>query len=203
LYEKKVPETKYSLEFMAGLSAKPSLIRSISVLGHLHHGKTLLCDMFMEQAHHPPSKNWDLDKEYKWTDNRKDEVDRKLSLKCSPLTVVLPDTRGKHYLFNIVDTPGHPGISDEVSAALRLTDGVLLVVDCVEGVTFYVERLIKEAMRAQQPIVVLLNKLDRLVIELKLPPQDAYFKLKHTLDEVNTAIQKYAAMYSNSKSSLS
>ena len=103
----------------------------------------------------------------------------------------------------MVDTPGHPGLSDEVSAALRLTDGVLLVVDCVEGVTFYVDRLIKEAMRAQQPIVVLLNKLDRLVIELKLPPQDAYFKLKHTLDEVNTAIQKYAAMYANSKNSLS
>jgi U5 small nuclear ribonucleoprotein component len=115
-------------------------------------------------------------------------VDRQVSLKCSPLTVVLPDTRGKHYLFNFIDTPGHPGFSDEVTASLRLTDGVLLVVDCVEGVTFYVERLIKEAMRAQQPIIVLLNKIDRLVLELKLPPQDAYFKLKHTLDEINQVI---------------
>jgi U5 small nuclear ribonucleoprotein component len=61
---------------MASLSAKPALIRSISILGHLHHGKTLLCDMFMQQTHKSPGKTWDLDKEYKWTDNRKDEVDR-------------------------------------------------------------------------------------------------------------------------------
>ena len=47
LYEKEIPETIYDLEFMAGLSAKPGLIRSVSVVGHLHHGKTLLCDMFM------------------------------------------------------------------------------------------------------------------------------------------------------------
>lgn len=185
---------------MAGLSSKPALVRSLSVCGHLHHGKTLLCDMLMQQTHQPVKGNkqggdaWDLNKEYKWTDNRKDEVDRQVSLKCSPLTVVLPDTRGKHYLFNFIDTPGHPGFSDEVSASLRLTDGMLLVVDCVEGVTFYVDRLIKEAMRAQQPIVVLLNKIDRLVLELKLPPQDAYYKLKHTLDEINQVIQKYASL---------
>ena len=72
-----------------------------------------------------------------------------MSLKCSPLTVLLPDTRGKSFVFNFMDTPGHPGFSDEVTASLRLSDSVLLVIDCLEGVTFYVERLIKEAMRAE------------------------------------------------------
>jgi len=143
-----VPETVYDLDFMAGLSSKPGLIRSVSIVGHLHHGKTLLCDMFMQQTHKlTTGKDWDLNKEYKWTDCRRDEVDRGISLKCAPLTIVMPDSRGKHYLFNLVDTPGHPGFSDEVSASLSLTDGVLLVVDCIEGVTFYVDRLIKEAMR--------------------------------------------------------
>jgi 116 kDa U5 small nuclear ribonucleoprotein component len=87
-----------------------------------------------------------------------------------------------------MDTPGHPGFSDEVSVAMRVSDGILLVVDCIEGMTFYVERTIKEALRQKLKIVVFLNKLDKLVMELKLPPADAYYKLKHTLDDINAVI---------------
>jgi U5 small nuclear ribonucleoprotein component len=129
-----------------------------------------------------------LNKEYKWTDNRKDEIYRQMSIKSTPMSLVLPDSRGKNYLFNLMDTPGHPNFSDEVTTALRMSDGMLLVVDCIEGVTLYVERLIKEALRAQMEIVVVLNKLDRLVLELKLPLNDAYHKIKHTLDEINYVI---------------
>jgi U5 small nuclear ribonucleoprotein component len=103
----------------------------------------------------------------------------------------LPDSRGKSYLFNFIDTPGHPNFSDEVSAGIRLSDGMLLVVDVIEGVTFYVERLIKEALRNQLEIIVVLNKMDRLVIELRLPINDAYHKIKHTLDEINFVIQTF------------
>jgi U5 small nuclear ribonucleoprotein component len=129
-----------------------------------------------------------LNKEYKWTDNRKDEIYRQMSIKSTPMSLVLPDSRGKNYLFNLMDTPGHPNFSDEVTTALRMSDGMLLVVDCIEGVTLYVERLIKEALRAQMEIVVVLNKLYRLVLELKLPLNDAYHKIKHTLDEINYVI---------------
>ena len=93
--------------------------------------------------------------------------------------------RGKSYLFNIIDTPGHPNFSDEVTVGMRLADGALLVVDVIEGVTFYVETLIKEALRNQLEIIVVLNKMDRLVLELKLPVNDAYYKIRHTLDEIN------------------
>ena len=54
----------------------------------------------------------------------------------------MQDCREKSYLFNFMDTPGHPCFSDEVTAALRLSDGVVILVDCVEGMTFYVEKLI-------------------------------------------------------------
>ena len=97
----------------------------------------------------------------------------------------MPDSRGKSYIFNLVDTPGHPCFCDEVTAGFRISDGVILVIDCIEGVTFYVEKLIKEAIKQKLKIVVVLNKLDRLVLELKLPPADAYFKLKHTLDDLS------------------
>lgn len=100
----------------------------------------------------------------------------------------MADSRDKSYVFNLMDTPGHPGFSDEVTAGLRLSDGIVLVVDCLEGMTFYVERLVREALKQQLKIVVFMNKLDRLVLELKLPPADAYFKLKHTLDDLNALI---------------
>lgn len=83
-----------------------------------------------------------MKKEYKYTDNRKDEIAREMSLKCSTITVLLPDSREKNYLFNIADTPGHPGFSDEVTVGMRLSDGMLLVVDCIEGITANVERII-------------------------------------------------------------
>lgn len=118
-----------------------------------------------------------------------------MSLKASTLTVLMPDSRSKNYMFNLVDTPGHPCFSDEVTVGMRLADSVLLVVDCVEGVTLFVERLAKEAMRQRLPIVVMLNKLDRLVLELKLPPADAYFKIKHTIDELNLVIKAYEAVH--------
>lgn len=93
--------------------------------------------MFIKQTHNSKkSEYWDLKKEMKWTDNRKDEVNRELSIKASPFTVVLPDGNGKSYLFNFIDTPGHPNFSDEVTVGLRLSEGMLLVVDCIEGMTF-------------------------------------------------------------------
>ena len=82
---------------------------------------------------------------------------------------------------------------------LRLADICLLVVDCLEGVTFYVERLVREAMRQRMPIVVVLNKLDRLVLELKLPPSDAYFKIKYTVDELNLLIKSNQALNQEQK----
>lgn len=68
---------------------------------------------------------------------------------------------------------------------------MLLVIDCIEGVTFQTERLIKEALRANLDIVVVINKLDRFVIELRMPMGDAYHKIKHTLDEVNSIVQTF------------
>jgi len=136
-------------------------------------------------------KEWNLNKEYKWTDTRRDERDRKMSIKAVPMTLVLNDSREKNYLFNFMDTPGHPNFSDEVTAANRICDGMLLVVDIIEGVTIFTERLIKEALRSQMDIVVVINKLDRLVLELRLPLNDAYHKIKHTLDEINFIIQTF------------
>ena len=72
---------------------------------------------------------------------------------------------------------------------MRLVDGVVLVVDVVEGVQVNTEQIIKYAVLEDLPLTLVVNKVDRLILELKLPPNDAYFKLKHVIEEVNTAIE--------------
>ena len=71
---------------------------------------------------------------------------------------------------------------------MRLCDGVVIFVDAAEGVVLNTERLIKHAIQEKLAITVCINKIDRLILELKLPPQDAYYKLRHILDSVNGLI---------------
>lgn len=89
-----------------------------------------------------------------------------------------------------MDTPGHVNFCDEVTASLRLCDGVVVVIDVSEGLLLGTERLIKHAMHQRLAITVCLNKIDRLILELKLPPNDAYFKMRFLLDQINDLMNK-------------
>lgn len=122
--ESVIPETTFSFEFLCGLMGKPELIRNVALVGHLHHGKSSLMDLFIQQTHY---KDWRLDKQYKYTDTRKDEQQRMISIKALPISLVLPDSREKSYIINLYDTPGHPNFSDEACCALRACDGALLI----------------------------------------------------------------------------
>lgn len=180
--EQGVPETTYNKEFLVDLTQHPDLIRCVAVVGHLHHGKTTLMDMLIEQTH---PKLWSLQKEMRYCDTRFDEQKRGLSIKATPMSLVLSASSEKSYLMNLYDTPGHVNFSDEVSAALRVCDGAVIVVDAVEGVMVQTERFIKHAIAEGLAICVVINKVDRLILELKLPPTDAYYKIRHTIDEIN------------------
>lgn len=187
LVEQEIPETTYELEYLADLMDSPELVRNIAFCGHLHHGKTTFCDALIEQTH--PYLASTENKELRYTDTLFTEQERGVSIKSTPFTILLPDLKEKNFLFNILDTPGHVNFSDEVTAAFRLCDGVVLFVDAHEGVMLNTDRLIKHAIQERLPITLCINKIDRLILELKLPPQDAYFKLKHIVDEVNALIK--------------
>ena len=75
------------------------------------------------------------------------------------MTLVLPDSKGKSYLMNILDAPGHVNFSDEVTAEMRLTDGVVIFIDAAEGVMMNVERVIKHAIQEGQKITICINKV--------------------------------------------
>lgn len=91
-------------------------------------------------------------------------------------------------MVNIVDTPGHVNFIDEQASIGRLVDGVVIVVDVVEGVMHGTELAIKHAMQEKLKMVLVVNKMDRLILELRLPPSEAFFKIKHTIEEVNSII---------------
>uniref|UniRef100_A0A3B4VLU9 116 kDa U5 small nuclear ribonucleoprotein component n=1 Tax=Seriola dumerili TaxID=41447 RepID=A0A3B4VLU9_SERDU len=192
LMEQELPATVYDMEFLADLMDGPELIRNVTLCGHLHHGKTCFVDCLIEQTHPEIRKRDDVDLRY--TDILFTEQERGVGIKCTPVTMVLPDSRGKSYLFNIMDTPGHVNFSDEVTSSIRISDGVVLFIDAAEGVMLNTERLIKHAVQERMAITICINKVDRLIVELKLPPTDAYYKLRHIVDEVNGLLSMNGSM---------
>ena len=109
-------------------------------------------------------------------------------MKAKCITIPLPDSRGRTCLWNVIDTPGHLDFLDEVISGVRLADQIILVVDAVEGMMPQTEIVLKYLLNETnpKPVLLLLNKIERLIVELKLPPMDAYHKLKHTIDTLNT-----------------
>lgn len=190
MVEQDLPITTYNMEFLADLMDCPNLIRNVTLCGHLHHGKTSFVDCLMEQTH--PEIVGDYDSDMRYADILFTEQERGVSIKSSPLTLVLPDTKNKSFLLNIMDSPGHVNFSDEVTAAFRLSDGAVIFIDAAEGMMLNSERMIKHAMQERLAVTICINKIDRLMLELKLPPTDAYFKLRQIIDEVNSIISLYA-----------
>lgn len=193
--ETDLPPVHFSRDFMTDMMNFPADIRNIAFAGHLHHGKTALMDMLVMQTHDIGAREDKKtgrrrDDQLRYTDVHILERERGLSIKAAPMTLVLQGTSGKSQLFNILDTPGHVNFVDEVAASLRLVDGVVLVVDVVEGVQINTQQIIKHAVLEDLPLTLIVNKMDRLILELKIPPTDAYFKLKHVIEEVNTVIEE-------------
>ncbi|EIM92380.1 P-loop containing nucleoside triphosphate hydrolase protein [Stereum hirsutum FP-91666 SS1] len=183
--EKDMPETRFDKGFLLNLMAYPEMTRNVAVVGHLHHGKTALLDMLVFETH---KLVWDSDKPTRYTDTHILSREREISIKSSPMSLVLQTTGGKSHLVHLIDTPGHVNFVDEVASAMRLADGIILVVDVVEGMMVNTEAIIRHALQENIKITLVVNKIDRLILELRIKPADAYYKIKHTIEEVNTFI---------------
>lgn len=147
--EKESPSLLYSTDFLTSLMNTPLLIRNIAIIGNFHHGKTMFVDTLIQSTH---SKSWEPTKDVRYTDSRKDEQQRELSIKSTPVSLVLESLKEKSFLFNIMDCPGHINFADESTAALRITDGAILVVDAVEGVMMHTEQLLRQAIVASNSV---------------------------------------------------
>ncbi len=95
------------------------------------------------------------------------------------------------FLINLIDSPGHVDFSSEVTAALRVTDGALVVVDCISGVCVQTETVLRQSLAERVKPVLMLNKMDRTILELKMDPEDAYAKFRTAIESVNVIIATY------------
>jgi len=100
-------------------------------------------------------------------------------------------TPGNEFLINLIDSPGHVDFSSEVTAALRVTDGALVVVDCVEGVCVQTETVLRQALTERIKPVVIINKVDRALLELQVSKEDLFQSFLRTIENVNVIVSTY------------
>ncbi|XP_006142720.1 elongation factor-like GTPase 1 isoform X2 [Tupaia chinensis] len=170
-----------SLDKMVQLQKNTANIRNICVLAHVDHGKTTLADCLISSNGIISSR---LAGKLRYMDSREDEQVRGITMKSSAIS--LHYTKGnEEYLINLIDSPGHVDFSSEVSTAVRICDGCIIVVDAVEGVCPQTQAVLRQAWLENIRPVLVINKIDRLIVELKFTPQEAYSHLKNILGQIN------------------
>lgn len=170
-----------SLEKIIALQKKTSSIRNICILAHVDHGKTTLADCLVASNGIISTR---LAGKLRYLDSREDEQIRGITMKSSAIS--LHYTAGeREFLINLIDSPGHVDFSSEVSTAVRLCDGAIVIVDAVEGVCPQTQAVLRQAWLENIRPVLVINKIDRLIVELKLSPQESYKHLQKILEQVN------------------
>jgi elongation factor 2 len=180
------------------------------------HGKSTLTDSLVSKAGIIASAKTG---EVRFTDTRPDEKERGITIKSTAISMYFEVDKesigsikqkteginlhliisihsnifivGNEFLINLIDSPGHVDFSSEVTAALRVTDGALVVVDCVEGVCVQTETVLRQALTERIKPVVIINKVDRALLELQVSKEDLFQSFLRTIESVNVIVSTY------------
>lgn len=162
-------------------------IRNVCILAHVDHGKTTVADQLLTINRIITKR---LAGTVKLLDDREDEQTRGITMKSSPVSLIWERSDGSSsaLLVNFIDTPGHVDFSTEVAAAVRLCDGAFIVVDVVEGVCIQTKEAIKQAFEEGVKMILLLNKFDKLIVELNKDMNDIFNFVLRVIEDCNAYI---------------
>lgn len=169
------------------------------MIAHVDHGKSTLSDSLVARAG-IIAENRAGDQ--RAMDTRKDEQERGITIKSTAISMyfqmpaddlaeIKQKTEGPDFLINLIDSPGHVDFSSEVTAALRVTDGALVVVDTIDGVCVQTETVLRQALGERIKPVVIINKVDRALLELQVDKESLYTTFLRTIENVNVIVSTY------------
>ena len=184
-------EKESQFEKIKRISQKQKNIRNLATSAHIHHGKTALTDNLLAASGYMAAKSaGDLDAGMA-TWQHADEQERLLTVDAVNVSMV-HEFHGEEYLINLIDTPGHVDFSGNVTRAMRAIDGTVVLVCAVEGIMPQTETVIKQALRERVKPVLFINKVDRLIKELKLNPEQMQQRFIKIFQDFNELIKKIA-----------
>src|SRR5439155_719982 len=162
-------------------------IRNIGTAAHIDHGKTTLSDSLIAGA---GMISEELAGSQLFMDYDEQEQARGITINAAIASMV-HDFEGGQYLINLIDTPGHVDFGGDVTRAMRAIDGVIILVDAVEGIMPQTETVIRQALKERVRPALFINKVDRLVNELKISPDQMQQRFTKIITEVNNRIRKW------------
>ncbi|TDL17714.1 P-loop containing nucleoside triphosphate hydrolase protein [Rickenella mellea] len=173
-------------------------VRVITTIGHVDHGKTTFVDYLLAANNIISSR---MAGKIRYMDSREDEQQRGITMESSAVSLHFkvtgstPDGGSSQttYIINLIDTPGHVDFSSEVSTASRLCDGALVLLDVVEGVCTQTIAVLRQAWLDRVRPILVINKFDRLITELKLTPVEGYHHLTQLIEQVNAVMGSFFA----------
>ena len=163
-------------------------VRNIGIIAHVDHGKTTTTDSLLAAAGIISIK---VAGEALALDYLDVEQKRGITVKSANISLY-HEYEGKPYVINLIDTPGHVDFSGKVTRSLRVLDGAIVVVDAVEGVMTQTETVLRQALEERVRPLLFINKVDRLIKELKLTPEEIQRRFVEIIRDINTLINEYA-----------
>ena len=184
---------KFTIEQIRNIMDNQNNIRNMSVIAHVDHGKSTLTDSLIAKA-----GIISLEKagDQRFTDFRQDEAERGITIKSTGVSLyyeydISDSGKNDKFLINLIDSPGHVDFSSEVTAALRVTDGALVVVDYVEGVCVQTETVLRQSLQELIKPVLMINKCDRALFELKHNSETMCQNFLRVIENANVIISTY------------
>ena len=170
------------------LMKKPEHIRNIAICAHIDHGKTTFSDNLLLGA---GMISEELSGKQLALDFHEDEKERGITIDAANVSMV-HNVDGEEYLINLIDTPGHVDFGGDVTRAMRAVDGAIVLVDAVEGIMPQTETVLRQALKEKVRPILFINKVDRLIREVKLTPDKMQERFIKIIGDVNRFIVSIA-----------